>query len=124
MQLGICCSPLQRQLALRLTNRLTRNLGITTVIVADESAPLMESVEQASASDPVLLMLDRGSAPGPVKRDDWQSLLDHTGTPPVATLKLEHCFYPKLLERSRFFAPNGNELEAGRWLERWLVSIT
>ena len=124
MQLGICCSPLQHQLAVRLAGRLARNLGITTVIVADESVPLMESWEQASASDAVLLMLDRKSAPGPVKRDDWQNLLAHTGTPPVATLKMEHCFYPKLLERTRFFAPDGNELEAQRWVERWLVSIT
>jgi len=123
MQLGICCSPLQHQLAVRLTRRLERNLGITTVIVADESAPLMESWEQASASDAVLLMLDRRSAPGPVKRDDWQSLVEHNGTPPVATLKLEHCFYPKLLERRLFFAPDGNELEAERWVERWVVSL-
>ena len=124
MQLGICCSPLQHQLAVRLASRLARNLGITTVIVADEHASLMESWEQSSASDAVLLMLDRRLAPGPVKRDDWQSLLEHNGAPQVATLKLEHCFYPKLLERSRFFAPDGNELEAGRWVERWLVSIT
>lgn len=124
MQLGICCSPLQHQFAVRLANRLSRNLGITTVIISDESAPLMESWEQASASDAVLLMLDGKSAPGPVKRDDWQPLLEHNGAPPVATLKLEPCFYPKLLERSRFFAPNGNELEAERWVERWLVSAT
>ena len=124
MQLGICCSPLQRQMAVRLGERLTRNLGVKIVIVADEAAPLMESWQQASASDAVLLMLDRTSAPGPVKRSDWQSLLDHHGEPPVATLKLEHCAYPKLLERSRFFAPSeGNELEAGRWVERWLVSL-
>src|SRR5258708_38267466 len=110
MQLGICCSPLQYQLATRLASRFARNLGITTVIVADEYTPVMESWEQASASDAVLLMLDRKSAPGPVKRDDWQSLLEHTGAPPVATLKLEHCFYPKLLERSRFFAAECNEL--------------
>jgi hypothetical protein len=124
MQLGICCSPLQRQLAVRLTSRLARNLGITTVIVADEYAPLIESWEQASASYAVLLMLDGRSAPGPVKRDDWQSLLAHNGAPSVAILKLEHCFYPKLLERSRFFAPDGDELEAERWVERWLVSLT
>jgi hypothetical protein len=123
MQLGICCSPLHHQLALRLANRFERNLGITTVIVADEQAPLMEIWEQASASDAVLLMLDQKSAPGPLKRDDWQSLLDHTGVPPVAILKLESCSYPKLLERSRFFAPDGSQLEAARWVERWLVSL-
>ena len=44
----------------------------------------MESREQASASDAVLLMPDRSSAPGPVKRDDWRSLPEHNGTPPVA----------------------------------------
>ncbi len=124
MQLGICCSPLQHQLAARLAGRFERNFGIMTVIVADEHAPLMESWDQASASDAVLLMLDHRSAPGPVKRDEWQSLLDHDGAPPAAILKLEHCFYPKLLERGRFFAViNGNELEAERWVERWLVSI-
>ena len=124
MQLGICCSPQQHQFAATLASRFERNLGITTVIVADEHAPLMESWDQASASDAVLLMLDRRSAPGPVKRDDWQGLLAHTGAPPVATLKLEHCYYPKLLERGRFFAAtSGNQLEVERWVERWLVSI-
>ncbi len=125
MQLGICCSPLQRQLAGRLVERLGRNLGIkAVVIVTDEAAPLMETWEQASASDAVLLMLDRDSAPGPVKREAWQSLLDHNGEPPVATLRLEACAYPKLLERSRFFAPpGGDELAAERWVECWLVSL-
>ena len=122
MQLGLCCSPLQHAFAHGLAGRLERNLGITTLIVEDGSAPLPAVWEQASAAGAVLLLLDPVSAPGPVNRREWASLLEHTGAPPVALLRFGPCQYPKLLERRPFFAP-ANAAEAERWVERWLVEL-
>ena len=124
MQLGICCSSRQRAFARALTDRLARNLGVTTLVVEDDEAAVCFTWEQASASDAVLLLLDSASAPGPgVNRADWASLLAHAGAPPVASIRFEPCHYPKLLERGpRFLAP-AEAVEAERWTERWLVEL-
>ena len=122
MQLGICCSSLRRAFALGLAERLDRNFGITSLIVEEDSAPVSAVWYQASAADAVLLLLDSVSAPGPVHRRDWESLLEHTGNPPVALLRFGPCLYPKLLERRPFLEP-ANATEAERWVERWLVGL-
>jgi hypothetical protein len=123
MQLGLCCSSLQRAFAQNLQERLERNLGVSTLIVEEDSAPVSAVWEQASAADAVLLLLDSISAPGPVKRDDWESLLAHPGAPPVAMLRLGPCHYPKLLERRLFVASSSPPLAAERWVESWLVKM-
>ncbi len=122
MQLGLCCSSLQRSIARNLADRLERNLGCSTLIIEEDSAAVSATWDEASASDAVLLLLDAVSAPGPVNRRDWESLLEHAGAPPVAVVRLAPCQYPKLLERRRFFAA-GSALEAERWVECWLMEL-
>ena len=123
MQLGICHSSRQRSLAQALAGRLERNLGVRTLPIEDDTVAVCFTWEQASASDAVLLLLDAISAPGPVKRGEWASLLEHAGTPPVASIRLEPCYFPKLLERGPRFLAAADALEAERWVERWLVEL-
>ena len=122
MQLAICCSPLQAGFVRALTLRLERNLGIATLIIEDDVEPLWALWDQATGADAVLLMLDAVSASGPLDRSDWEPLLEHSGSPPVAILRAEPCVYPKLLERRPFLAL-ADPLEAERWVERWLVAL-
>ena len=125
LRLGICCSLRNSPLASNLNTRLTRNLGLEqAVIIADDEAPVSETWEQASACSAVLILLDATTARGPVRREAWQSLLEHNGEPPVAVVRLEACQYPKLLERSnsKFHAMN-HPLEMARWVERWVSAL-
>ena len=123
MQLGLCCSSLQHAFARSLADLLERNLGITTLIIEDDSAPISAIWDQATAADAVLLLLDSISAPGQVNRRDWESLLEHAGTPPVAIVRLEACHYPKLLERRPLFLAASVAIEAWRWVESWLAGL-
>ena len=123
MQLGICHSSRQRSVAQALAGRLERNLGVRTLPIEDDTVAVCFTWEQASASDAVLLLLDAITAPGPVNRGDWASLLDHTGAPPVALIRVEPCHFPKLLERGPRFLSTADALEAVRWVERWLVEL-
>ena len=122
LRLGICCSTRHAFFASELTARLGRNLGIETLIIADDAALAAETWEQASACSAVLILLDSTTARGPVKREAWQSLLEHNNEPPVALVRLEACQYPKLLERSSRFLVMADPLEMARWVERWMVA--
>ena len=121
LRLGICCSSRNAPLASELAARLERNLGIVILIVSEDTALAAETWEQASASSAVLILLDATNARGPVRREVWQSLLEHNGEPPVAITRLEPCQYPKLLERGRFHAME-DPLAMARWVERWVIS--
>lgn len=123
MQLGICCSPERQQLAIRLVRRLERNLGLTALLAGEEGDPIFEQWEQVSDCGAVLVMLDRGLAPGPVRREAWLPLIEHNGTPPLAVLKWEHCAFPPVLARGTFFDCEADEVAAMRWVERWLSGL-
>ena len=123
MRLALCHSALQNTFARGLIERLARNLDIVSLTIEADSSPAHEAWEQGAACDALLLILDSVSAPGPVKRQDWEGLLEHSGELPVAVLRLEDCQYPKLLERRRPFLAPESLLEAERWVERWLVRM-
>lgn len=122
LRFGICCSTRHSSFASELAERFTRSFDIGTLIIADDDALAAETWEQASACSAVLILLDSTTARGPVKREDWQSLLEHNNEPPVALVKLEACQYPKLLERSSRFLVMADPLEMARWVERWMVA--
>ncbi|MBM3794351.1 MAG: hypothetical protein FJW31_09830 [Acidobacteria bacterium] len=122
MQLGLCFTSRYRDAATALAARLERNLGAGALLVESDEEPVSSIWEQATSASAVLLILDAISAPpGPVHREDWESLLEHNGAPPMAVWRADPCHYPKLLER-RPFLSTGDALEAARWVERWLVA--
>ena len=89
MRLALCHSALQNTFARGLIERLARNLDIVSLTIEADSSPAHEAWEQGAACDALLLILDSVSAPGPVKRQDWEGLLEHSGELPVAVLRLE-----------------------------------
>ena len=121
VRLSICCSSRAAAIAARLARRLERNLGIRTLLVEEDSAPVWETWEEGAAADAVLILLDGVSAPEPLRLQEWKGLVDHDGDPPIAFARLEECAYPKLLERRIFFpADDGPALD--RAVERWLAA--
>ena len=121
VQLSICFSSRAAAIAARLARRLERNLGVRTLLVEEDSAPVWETWEEGAAADAVLILLDGLSAPAPLRREAWMGLIDHGGDPPVAFARLEECAYPKLLERRPFF-PAGDAPALDRAVERWLAA--
>lgn len=86
----------------------------------EDAAPVSETWEEGAAADAVLILLDRLTAPAPLRREDWTGLIGHNGAPPVAFARWEECAYPKLLERRPFFAANA---QLDRAVEAWLVAM-
>lgn len=121
MQLSICCSSRAAAMAGRLAERLERNLGIRTLRVEEDEVPVSETWEEGAAADAILILLDRLTAPPPMRREAWTGLLEHAGEPPVAFVRLEECAFPKLLERRPFF-PSADPVALDRAIERWLAN--
>lgn len=122
MRLSICGSSRAAALAERLALRLERNLGVETLMVQEDAAPVCETWEEGAAADAVLVLLDGLSAPLPLRREAWKGLIDHDGDPPLAFARLEDCAYPKLLERGRFFFP-AEQTRMERSVERWVTGL-
>lgn len=121
MELGICCSSRSRHIANGLEQRLRRNLGITVLITEADDTPVTETWEEFEGATAILLLLDRLSAPAPLRRRDWQRL-EQLPTPPVAWIRTEECAYPHVIERRSFHSgPYG--VEAERAIERWFAPL-
>ncbi|MBL8241706.1 MAG: toll/interleukin-1 receptor domain-containing protein [Bryobacterales bacterium] len=118
--MSICCSSRGAVAGKRLAERLERNLGVSTLLVAEDQAPVWQTWEEGAAADAVLILLDKNSAPAPMRRDDWAALIDHDNDPPIAFARLEECTFPKLLERRPFF-PATDMAEFERAVERWVT---
>ncbi|MFN0106373.1 MAG: hypothetical protein ACKV2U_30315 [Bryobacteraceae bacterium] len=100
---------------------MDRNLGIRTLPIEEDSAPVSETWEEGAAADSVLILLDGICAPPPLRREAWEGLIDHDGKPPIAFARLEDCAYPKLLERRTFF-PANDVVALERAVERWMTA--
>lgn len=121
VRLSICCSSRAAAIAVRLARRLERNLGIGTLLVEEDSAPVWETWEEGAGADAVLILLDGLNAPAPLRLEAWKGLIGHEGDPPIAFARLEECAYPKLLER-RIFFPADDSPALDRAAERWLTA--
>jgi hypothetical protein len=122
VKLSIVCSSRAGALTRRLRERLQRNLGIETLVIEEDDAPVWETWEEGAAADAMLIVLDGANAPAPVRRENWDALLAYDGTPPAAFLRLEDCAYPPLLERRKFIGP-GDMPAHERQVERWVAAL-
>lgn len=85
-----------------------------------DDVPVTETWEEAAGANALLILLDRVTAPPPLRREDWKALIDQEGSPALAFTVLEDCAYPKLLERRPFLsAPDPLIWE--RAVETWLA---
>ena len=79
-----------------------------------------------TAAEAVMLLLSPESVPRRSGREAWESLLQHlemNQSPPVASILVDSCEHPKLVERRRFYRWSEGPLAVLRNLERWVVGM-
>ena len=122
----VCCSPADREVALAIAGRLER--GAEARVVLDENADRTVAArwDEGQACSAILLILSPDSVPARLNRAEWEAMLEHaTGysDPPLACLVVRDCAYPRLLERKNFFRWEQEPKRVLRAIERWIVSL-
>src|SRR5689334_20312772 len=122
LDIFLCHAPADREIAQTIAARL--RFGAEAQVWLDECTNTLPSAwEAGGASAAIVLLLSPDAVPPRFKRDDWQSLLSHFETsaePPVASILVQECPYPKLIERKNFFRWHDNPIRA---IERWAVAL-
>ena len=120
-----CVDPGEREVAAALKSRLER-AGFEVAVDDSGQQSVAAKWEGGLSSAAILLFLSPQSLPPRPGRADWGALLDHMAsgaTPPVASLLVQDCQFPRLLERKNFFRWQGEEIESLRALERWVLRL-
>src|SRR5579864_4440141 len=125
----LCHAPANREVAATIAARLER--GAEANVWLDEcgshsGATLATAWEAGLTSAAILLVLSPEAVPPRLRREDWQSLLQHlerNGEPPVGAVLVGDCPYPRLLERKHFFHWGDPRRDVLSAIERWIVSL-
>lgn len=120
VDVSVVFAPADRPAAERLATHLEL-AAQARVWLEEVSAPVSETWDQGMSSAGVIILLSPDSVPARSSRTDWEELLAHTGTPPVARLLVQPCRYPPLLERNLFF--RWSDTDILRQLHRWVIGL-
>lgn len=126
LEVFLCCSPADRPVAEAIAARLSHGAEATVTIDDGATESVASKWEGGLSSTAILLLLSPDSVPPRVSRDHWGDLLDHAAgntQPPVATVLLKDCGYPRILDRKNFFRWNAGTPETLRDLERWVQQL-
>lgn len=126
LEICICHAAAGRAAAETLARRLGPNAEARVWLDACAPGRIVESWESALLAGAVILVLTPDAVPPRVEREDWAALLQHftsTALPAVATVLVEPCRYPKILERRAFHQWNGGAIETLRALDQWALGL-
>ena len=126
LEVFLCCSPADRPVAEAIAARLSHGAEATVTIDDGATESVASKWEGGLSSTAILLLLSPDSVPPRVSRDHWGDLLDHAAgntQPPIATVLLKDCGYPRILDRKNFFRWDGGTPEVLRDLERWVLQL-
>ena len=126
LEVFLCCSPADQEVAAAITARLEHGAEVTVAL--DDSEPESAAVKWkwGRSCAAILLLLSPEAVPPRVSRADWGELLDHIASnadPPIGSLLVRGCGYPRLLERRHFFRWDGGPREALRAIEKWALRL-
>jgi len=122
----LCCSPEARQVAAQIAARLQCNAEATVVIDDGAGEGLAAKWEGGVSSAAILLLLSPDAVPAVASRASWQAVLDHitsNAEPPLGSLLVRDCGYPRLLERRNFFRWDNGAQAALRAVEAWVMRL-
>jgi hypothetical protein len=125
----LCHAPANREVAVTIAARLER--GAEANVWLDECGShsgqtIATAWEAGLTSAAILLVLSPEAVPPRLRREDWQSLLQHLergAEPPVGAVLVGDCPYPRLLERKHFFHWGDPRQQVLRAIESWIVSL-
>lgn len=123
----LCCSPADREVAAAIAARLERGAEAKVWLEECGSAQTVATAWEAGLSSAaILLLLSPDTVPGRLTRAAWQSVLQHVerhASPPLCSVLVRDCSYPRLLERTHFFRWGDGAKDVLRALERWVLSL-
>ena len=124
----LCHAPADLQIAELLAKRLDRCAQAKSWLVpCGRNTPetLAATWDGGSSCAAILLLLSQESLPERLPREEWEPLLTHVeqhARPPVASVLLGDCMYPRLLERSAFFRWSRGPEKTLRDIGRWIIA--
>lgn len=126
VEVFLCCSPADREVAGAIAARLEAAAEARVIIDDTDSGTVAEKWEGGLAAAGVLLLLSPDSVPKQVNRDAWGDLLDHAANhaePPVGTVLVRPCGYPRILDRKLCFRWDSGSSEVLRAIHQWVISL-
>jgi hypothetical protein len=124
IDLYLCHAAADREVAARIASRLER---AEAKVWLEQCLSIPEVWDGGLSSAAMLLLLSPGAVPQRLNRDEWEPLLAHiagNATPPVSSILIRDCGYPKLLGRKDFHRWENDRPEVVlRALESWVLSL-
>src|SRR5215469_8092548 len=126
LEIFLCCSPADRDVAAAISARLKDAAEVTVVLDDAETGSVAVKWEGGLSSTAILLLLSPEAVPPRVNRTSWGTLLDHITSntdPPIGSLLVRDCGYPRILERKHFFQWRYGPRHALRAIEKWMMEL-
>jgi len=126
LEVFLCCSPTDRGVAEVIAAHLEGGAEVRVALDASETGTVAVKWEGGLSSAAILLLLSPEAVPPNVGRADWGAVLDHitrNAVPPVGSLLVRDCGYPRLLERKRFFRWEHGPRNTLRDIQKWALTL-
>lgn len=126
LEVFICCSPADRDVASAISDRLRRNTEARVLVDDRATETIVTKWQGGTSSAAILLLLSPESVPPRVIRADWDELLEHmsgNSAPPIGCVLVRNCGYPQLLTRKNFFRWDGQCRQPIRAIEEWIMRL-
>lgn len=126
---SICYSPHDLEAAAVIAGYLERcaeaKVSLTEGCLASDET-VLANWDHGVFTAAIVLLLSPESVPARLSRIDWEPVLEHVAKnagPPLASVLLRDCPYPRLLERKHFFRWADEPREVLRALQRWAIGL-
>jgi hypothetical protein len=120
----LCHAAADCELAARIRSRLER---AEATVWLEQCDSIPEVWDGGLSSAAIVLLLSPGAVPQRLNRDEWEPLLAHlagNATPPVSSILISECAYPRLLGRKDFHRWDDDRPQVVlRALESWILSL-
>ena len=117
----LCHAAEDREAAEVMAARFER--GAEAKVWLKECGPVTEVWDAGLSSAAILFLLSPETVPVRSDRSAWQAVLEHNGEPPIGSVLVRACSFPKLLERKNFFRWGDPTLPVLREIERWILTL-